>query len=92
MRVWILPSWYFKEGSDQLQGRMFHAYARSLIKTGINASIVYGELNQRQPLKKQETYTIENGVPTWRIRQFAVPKINRVAASIWTKQYAKVVL
>ena len=92
MRVWILPSWYFKEGSGDLQGRMFHAYAKSLIRSGIDASIVYAELNQRQPLKKLETFAIEDGVPTWRIRQFSIPKINRVAASVWKKNYVNVIL
>src|SRR5687768_11641901 len=92
MRVWILPSWYFNEGTDGLQGRMFHAYARSLMKAGIDTSIVYAELNQKQPLKKQEAFNQEDGVPTWRIRQFSIPKINRVAASVWKKQYVNIVL
>lgn len=92
MRVWILPSWYFKEGSEELQGRMFHAYARSLMKSGIDASIVYAQLNQKQPLKKHEAFKMEEGVPTWRIRKFAIPKINRVAASVWRKQYVNIVL
>ena len=87
MHVLILPSWYFKKGTSQLRGRMFHQHAHALRKQGIDARILVGEFNFGQPLLKKIIRSKEDNIPTWRIKQWFPPKINAYLIKLWVRKY-----
>src|SRR5688572_1058836 len=87
MHVLILPSWYFPAGSAEISGRMFHQLARALKSEGIDARILYAELNLRSPLLKKMRFEEEDQVPTWRINQWSPPKLTSFLIRNWIKKY-----
>src|SRR5688500_12920113 len=92
MHVLILPSWYFPAGSQEIKGRMFHHHASALRKEGIDARILYAELNLKSPLKKTTSFIAEEGVPTWRANIWFPPKINSYLIRLWAEQYFRLLM
>ena len=92
MQVLIIPSWYFKSGSLEIQGRMFHHHASALREKGIDARIFFAELNYYNSLKGVTSFANEDGIPTWRIAQWYLPKINYSITKAWASRYADIIL
>jgi glycosyltransferase involved in cell wall biosynthesis len=92
MRVLIIPSWYFPHGTNEISGRMFHHYALGLREKDIDARIFYGEFSPKCPFKKEVKFTTEEGVPTWRIRQWFPPKLNSFLVQGWVRKYGKSIM
>lgn len=86
MKVLILPSWYFNEGSQELAGRMFHHLAGGLQENGIDAHVLYSNYSIKGPLFKREVNSIEEGVPTWRFSQLYMPKLSKFLLTQWQKK------
>lgn len=89
MHVLILPSWYFAAGSQEIKGRMFHQHAKALRKRGMDACILFADLNPVSPFRQVINRSDEEGVPTWRMRQWFLPKIHPLLIRLWIKKYIK---
>ena len=83
MHILILPSWYFSRDSQEITGRMFHHLARGLREKAMDARILYSEYSTSSPLLKKEEHEEEEGVPTWRYRQFYPPKLTKLILTLW---------
>lgn len=86
MHVLILPSWYFPHGSDEIAGRMFHHLAGGLREAGIDARIFYPEYSTNGPWFNTTTFETEEGVPTYRVRQWFPGKANSLLYKLWIKE------
>lgn len=87
MHVLILPSWYFPADSLDISGRMFHHLASALRKDDVDARILYAELKPVRSFSKKLEMKVEDGVPTWRARQFFPPKMNSLFIRKWINKY-----
>ena len=91
MHVLILPSWYFPADSNEIRGRMFQQHAKALQKKGIEARILFAEFNADSPFKMKMNYAVEEGIPTWRARQWYPPKVHSLLIRLWIKKYAALI-
>lgn len=85
MRILIVPSWYFPAGSDTLTGRMFHHHAALLRGAGQDSGIWYPDFSTAPWPFPQQSYAVEEGVPTWRTRGFTLPRWTPVLAERWVR-------
>ncbi|MGB3077556.1 MAG: glycosyltransferase, partial [Saprospiraceae bacterium] len=92
MRVLIIPSWYFPQGSNEIGGRMFHQLAVGLKEKGIDARILFAEFSLQGPLTKEITVSKESGIPTRRISQWFPPKASSLLLKMWIRKYVAAVL
>lgn len=92
MQILIIPSWYFPPGTHEIGGRMFHQFAQGLMEQGIDARILFAEFSPGCPFKKEIRFDSEDGVPTWRIRQWFPPKLNSILIRLWIRKYVNVIL
>lgn len=86
MHVLILPSWYFPPGTQVIAGRMFHQLASGLREEGVDAQIFFANLHAKGPLSRKASFQPEEGVPTWRVNQFHLPKRNATWLNMWIKR------
>lgn len=87
MHVLILPSWYFNAETQEIQGRMFHQHAEAMRKEGVDARIFFAQLGPYSSLIKKHQFKIEDGVPTWRVHQWMLPKLNSFLTHLWIQRY-----
>ncbi len=92
MRVLIIPSWYFPQGSNEIGGRMFHQLAVGLKEKGIDARILFAEFSLNGPLTKEITVSKESGIPTRRISQWFPPKASSLLLKMWIRKYVAAVM
>jgi len=92
MRVLIIPSWYFPLNSNEIGGRMFHAFALGLKEEGIDARILYAEFSPEAPFRKEINVSKEEGIRTYRIRQKFPPRVNSIIIRAWINKYVKAIL
>ncbi len=92
MRVLIIPSWYFPQGSNEIGGRMFHQLAVGLKEKGIDARILFAEFSLQGPLTKEITVSKESGIPTRRISQWFPPKASSLLLKMWIRKYVAAIL
>ena len=92
LRVLVLPSWYFASGSREITGRNFHRHALALRQHDIDARIFNGDFSGTVPLKKIISNSIEDGVPTYRVSRWHVPKLNKLLTNSWVKKYSNALL
>ncbi len=92
MQVLIIPSWYFPPGTHEIGGRMFHQFASGLKEQGIDARVLFAEFSPGAPFKKQISINAEEGIPTWRIRQWFPPKFNSTLIHLWIRKYVNAIL
>lgn len=88
MYVLVIPSWYFDSGSESIAGRNFHALALALREQNIDARIFFARLSMTDPVKLQMAYDTEEGVPTFRVRQWFPPKVHKYIIYQWVEKYA----
>ena len=91
MHVLIIPSWYFPYGTHEIGGRMIHHFASGMREEGIDARILFADFSLSAPFLKQTNYSIEEGVPTWRTRQWFVPKFNSAMIYFWISKYVRAI-
>ncbi|MDQ3016569.1 MAG: glycosyltransferase [Bacteroidota bacterium] len=87
MYVLILPSWYFEADSDSIAGKNFHALALALVGQGIDARVYFAHYSMKGPAKMQMTSGIEEGVQTYRVRQWFPPKVHKYIINQWIEKY-----
>ena len=92
MHILILPSWYFAADSDSIAGRNFHQLARGLREANIDARIFYSSYSPVNSFFKKYNYHVEDGIPTWRVKQWFPPKLHALLISFWINKYAKDVM
>ncbi len=90
MHVLILPSWYFPADTQEIGGRMFHQLAFDLRQQGFDARILFAELNLSSPLRQESHFGIEEGVPTYRLRQWFPPKFHSLTINLWVRKYIRI--
>ncbi len=88
MYVLVIPSWYFDAGSESIAGRNFHALALALREQNVDARIFFAHLSMTDPVKMHTTYETEDGVPTYRVRQWFPPKVHKYIIHQWVDKYA----
>ncbi len=89
MHVLILPSWYFPAGSLDIKGRMFHQFAASLRKNGMDARIFFADFSLNSPFWNEIIFSEEDGVPTWRVRRWFPPKVHATMIDLWIRKYVR---
>ncbi len=89
MHVLIIPSWYFPANSDEIAGMNFHALAKGLRETGIDARIFYGQYSPFASILKKRSFSVEEMVPTMRESQITLPKVHSALIKNWTNKYVR---
>jgi glycosyltransferase involved in cell wall biosynthesis len=87
LRVLVLPSWYFPSGSGDLTGRNFHRHALALRQHGVDARIFYGDFSLTAFSKKNILKVTEDGVPTYRISRWHLPRLHQFIIRSWIRKY-----
>jgi len=94
MKIIVLPSWYFIQKGSSI-GTPFKEQTKALIEAGLEASILYVDMDLRglvQKIKKvvpKQSFAIEEGIPTFRMTGIYPPKRHPLILEGWAKHYAK---
>lgn len=92
MHVLILPSWYFKLDTQEIQGRMFHHHAAAMRNEGIDARIFFAQVGPYSSPIKPRQFNIEEEVPTWRVQKWMLPKLNQFLIQLWIQSYVRLLM
>lgn len=70
MHILLIPSWY-KTKEEPMMGTFFEEQARTLMKAGHKAGIIYPEYSSVSALihgkEKIDSYEVDNGLPTYKL-------------------------
>ena len=92
MKLMVIPSWYSTRPNSSV-GTPFKEQTKALIREGIDASILYADLDiidwRNKPLTifPKHIYAIEDGIPTFRLRGIFPPKVSLAILNAWGKRY-----
>lgn len=92
MKVLVIPSWYSTE-RNEIAGVFVREQCKALIQAGINVEVLYADLDLLNILNPstwfKSSFSIEKGVPVYRMKGFSLPKRNLFLSHLWCKIYVK---
>ena len=92
MKVLIVAGWYPSKFS-LANGDFIMYQTRALVKSGIEAAVIYAHLdvrliNRPKDILHQYSFSVDEGVPTFMLSGFFLPKINSLFLQWWTQRFA----
>jgi len=91
MKVLIVAGWYPSK-FNLANGDFIMYQTRALVEAGIEAAVIFAHLDVRlifrpKDISQRYSYFIEEGVPTFRLSGFFLPKINSLFLNWWTQRF-----
>ncbi len=91
MRVIVLPGWYPGKYTPA-NGNFFREQVRLLRQSGVEASVLFADLDFRYYLngrfsRPQASFVVEEGVPVYRLSGGGLPKRHPLLLNRWARHY-----
>lgn len=92
MKVLVIPSWYSTE-RNEIAGVFVREQCKALIQSGINVDVLFADLDFFNILNPsswfKSSFSLESGVPVFRMKGFSFPKRNLFLSQLWCNLYVK---